>query len=149
MRDCYDSNSIYEHPYLCVVANFQPIDAIKNPQEIEIEYEYISENLIRKREKPFQNKEEENVIVWIYDNNKEDSNIDSLTLSFKFEDKLGEDKIIAYPEKFLIKNSTFSDSFVLNWNIKNFKSHSFKNFAINIPLFNGACQGMVYFFQLE
>jgi hypothetical protein len=149
VRDCYESSSIYEHPYLCVIAQFDPIDASNIPIEVELEYEYVSENLLRKRDKPFQTKEEENVIVWIYDNNKQDSQVDLLNLSIKFENQIGEKKIVAYPEKYLLKNQTDSQTFLINWTVKDFKSHSYKNFALNIPLFNGDCQGMVKLFKVE
>ena len=62
----------------------------------------MSEQLIRKRDKPFTNKEQENVLVWIYDNNKQNSEINKINLKVQFEEELDLNKLIAYPEKFLI-----------------------------------------------
>lgn len=135
-----ESSSLYEHPYVCVYANFIPIDATSIPREIEIEYEFTSENLLRRREKPFSTKEQENVIVWIYDNYKKESVIDNVNLSIKFENEIDLSKIIAYPEKFLIKTT---NTYTIEWNIKDFRPNSFKNFALNIPFFNTSCKGMV------
>ena len=133
---------LYEHPYVCVIANFDSIDASESPKEIEIEYEYISENLLRRREKPFSTKEEENVIVWIYDNYKRGFSIDNINLSIKFENEINLNKIISYPEKFLIKKSN-TQNITINWNVNSLKPDSFKNFALNIPIFNELCKGMV------
>ena len=33
----------------------------------------MSENVLRRREKPFSSKEQENVIIWIYDNYKKET----------------------------------------------------------------------------
>lgn len=73
-----------------------------NPLTVEIEYEYISENLLRRREKPFSNSDKENVIVWIYDNFNKKTSINNINLEIKIENDADLNKIIAYPEKFLI-----------------------------------------------
>jgi hypothetical protein len=135
-----------------VIANFKPIDATESPLNVEIEYEYTSENLLRRREKPFSSTEHENVIVWIYDNSKINSSINSVQLSIKFENQIDLAKLIAYPEKFMIKNSNNNSTSITNtdnslttisWSIKDIKPNSFKNFALNIPIFNKSCKGMV------
>lgn len=68
---------------------------------IEIEFEYLAENIIRKREKPFNNKEFENVLVYIYDNNKSLDYISNVLLSITLEYELDKNSLLAYPEKFL------------------------------------------------
>jgi len=157
ISNCNEPSSIYEHPYLCVIANFKPIDASDSPLNIEIEYEYTSENLLRRREKPFSSTEHENVIVWIYDNNKINSSIDLVNLNIKFENQIDIKKLIAYPEKFMIKNqpdvyinnstTNVNNSITtISWTIKDIKPNSFKNFALNIPIFNTSCKGMVKIF---
>ena len=30
VNNCYETHSIYEHPYICIVVNFEPIDIISN-----------------------------------------------------------------------------------------------------------------------
>ncbi len=45
------------------------------------------------------------MIVWIYDNYKKESAIDNINLSIKFENKIDLNRIIAYPEKFLLVNT--------------------------------------------
>jgi hypothetical protein len=72
------------------------------PQVIEIEYEYISDNLLRKREKPFSIQEQENVIIWIYDNYQVNYTVKNINLQIKFENHLEDLKLKAYPEKLLV-----------------------------------------------
>ena len=110
------------------------------PIEVEIEYEYISQNLLRKREKPFTNKEEENVIIWIYDNYKMTTDIKNVNLEIKFENQMEPLSIRAYPEKFLLKNTPID---TISWNTKELAANSYKNFALNIPIFNYSSKGIV------
>ena len=71
---------------------------------IEIEFDYFAENLIRKREKPFNNKEFENVLVFIYDNNKSLDFIKNMILSITLEYDLEKNSSIVYPEKYSLVN---------------------------------------------
>ena len=102
VHDCLEPTQRYEQPYLCVTAFFEPIDATQFPISVEIDYEYTSQNILRKREKPFTSKEEENVIIWIYDNYKLNTDIKNVDLEIRFENKIDRLSIKAYPEKYLI-----------------------------------------------
>ena len=73
--------------------------------KINIEYEYYSKNILRKRDKPFStSKLEENVLIWIYDNFKRDSKINSVNFSVTFHNIIDANQITVYPEKYQIVN---------------------------------------------
>ncbi len=66
-----------------------------------MEFEYIAENIIKKREKPFNNKEFENVLVYIIDNYKSNDKITNVILSVNLEYEIDKYSVLVYPEKFL------------------------------------------------
>lgn len=69
---------------------------------IELNYQYIADNLLRKREKPFADQEYENVLIWLYDNYHAKKLISNLKLKFLIEKYFDEnEKILAYPERFV------------------------------------------------
>jgi hypothetical protein len=140
VRDCYEGLSIYEHPYICVITNFDEIDLTNNQNKtIKIDFEYIAEGLLRQREKPFQ-KSKENILIWIYDNhNNRDSEIKEVTLSIDFDNKVSDMKI--YPERYIMTNTNDTTSIVFN--TTSVKANDYQNFAINMPLFNSHSKEMV------
>lgn len=65
-----------------------------------IEFNYNANNILKKREKPFHNKEKENVLVFIYDNNNILNTIKNSILSINLGYEIDKNKIIAYPQKY-------------------------------------------------
>lgn len=94
-------NSYYEHNHICIETNFEEIRIIDENQNIELEYQYVADNLIRKREKPFADQEYENVLIWLYDNFHSQKAINYLKIRFNIDYKFNDtEKILAYPERF-------------------------------------------------
>lgn len=75
-----------------------------------IEYEYQVSDIIRQRNVPFKNKnEEENIIIWIYDNNNMEYDIERVSLQVNFNRSFSNTtNILAYPEKFLTVSIKFN-----------------------------------------
>ena len=70
-----------------------------------MEYQYIADNVLRKREKPFADQEFENVLIWIHDNFHAKKMIDSMKIKFDIQNNFdNSSKILAYPEKFSLVN---------------------------------------------
>jgi hypothetical protein len=110
---------------------------------IEIEYEYVADDLLRKKTKHFSNKETENVIVWIFDNFRIEKAIDNVNLQILFEDKIEVDKVVSYPQKNFHTLNDFKNFTMFKWRTKDLKANSFRNFVVNIPLFNENCKDFV------
>lgn len=52
---------------------------------------------------------------------------------------------MAYPEKY--KTEVVQNITTIKWINNELKSNNFKNFVLNIPIFNEKCKGMVSFFN--
>lgn len=99
--------------------------------------------MLRKKKNHFSNKETENVVVWIFDNFRIDKAIENLNLQIIFEDKIEVDKVVSYPQKNFISSNDFRNFTILKWGIKEFKENSFRNFILNLPVFNENCKEFV------
>lgn len=75
------------------------IDANK---AVEIRYDFIAENFVRKRDKAFSNKEKENSMIYIYDNFKLNNTINNLSLTINIQNKIDLENMKAYPEKYQV-----------------------------------------------
>jgi len=69
---------------------------------IEIIYDYVAEDFVRKRDRPFANKEQENNVIFIYDNYNSNNTIENFNLSMFFQHKIESENIIGYPEKYKV-----------------------------------------------
>jgi len=70
--------------YLCVIAIFDEINAKDKSQFVEIEYEYIAQNILRIKEADLSsriNNKNYNSIVWFYDNFKRMQQIENINLN--------------------------------------------------------------------
>jgi hypothetical protein len=99
---------------------------------------------LRKRSKPYAKDEEENVIVWIYDNVHIDHAVEKVSLSILIEDKVDAESVIAYPEKDFYHMKEYKNFNLFKWLNKDLKENSFRNFVINVPIFNRGTKDMVY-----
>jgi hypothetical protein len=70
---------------------------------IQIEYEYLAENFVKTRVKPFTEDEIENKLVWIYDNRKNINSIEYVYLQINFEEKIPNSHFHAFPEKISVR----------------------------------------------
>lgn len=89
----------FPHSYICVVASIEEIE-FKANTEIIIGYEYRAIHVLKKREKPFSNNDEqENVLIWNVFNNNYNDNILKIDFSVRLKTKLiDREKITMYPE---------------------------------------------------
>jgi len=69
---------------------------------VEIIYDYVAEDYVRKRDRPFSNKEQENNIIFIYDNFNSNSTIENYSLSMNFQHKIDSENLSGYPEKYSV-----------------------------------------------
>jgi hypothetical protein len=145
VRDCYDSNTIYYHPYICVISYFDDIDIPAESQKIQIEYEYLAEGLLRQRTKPYM-PIQENVMIWVYDNYGTNK-AKEVSLIIKFQDKVK--GIKAYPERYQVDGKAEADTddvdgvTTISWDKFTVRANDYQNFAIDIPLFNNHSKEMV------
>jgi hypothetical protein len=126
LEEEYTSN---QYPYVCVIAIFEEIDAKAKPLEVDIEYEYLAQDIIRSKEV-----ENKNSIIWYYDNFKKKEPIYNITFKLKIDSSLlpkNDTSIIGYPEKFT--NSTNAQVTEFTWNIEKLNSEEFKNIYLEIP----------------
>jgi len=104
VKNCYHDNAIIDHPYVCIIAVFDEESLIGKTKVVEIEYTYQADNLLKTKKKPFSNdnKQEDNVLIWIYDNYQSTTPISKVNLQIHFDEKIESNSIMAYPEKYLI-----------------------------------------------
>jgi len=147
ITDCFENNnsainSFLKHPYVCIVAKFDDIDATDYDVEVTIGYEYFAKHILKKRERPFSSTNyEENVLIWVYNNFNKESEIKKkkVDLSVRINNKIDFGKVSFYPEKLSEKKET-NDGFEINWSSNSVRANDFENFVINIPLFNSQCK---------
>lgn len=107
------------HPYICIIASIEELvvtqkDVTENNHKIVIGYEYHAKHLLKKREKPFSNTDEqENVMIMNYYNFNSINNVKKIDLSIKIDSKITSlNKISLYPEI----NSNVSKSLINTYN---------------------------------
>jgi len=65
-------------------------------------FDYVAEDIVRKRDRPFSNNQQENNLLFIYDNFNSNNTIENLSLSMNFQHKLDLDNLTGYPEKYIV-----------------------------------------------
>lgn len=143
------------HPYICVIAIFDEIDAKEKPLEIFIQYEYVAQNILRFREAS----NLVNSIVWYYDNYKRLQPMENIKFVIEISDyKLNSnntlsqnvtgDNLIAYPDKFLNEFKQETNSTVITWSFKSIPDNDYQKISIDLPIFNSKCRKLVKTFFL-
>lgn len=69
--------------------------------------------------------------------------IDDVNLQILFEDKIEIEKVSAYPQKNFESQNDFKNFTLFKWRTKDLKPNTFRNFMINIPIFNKNCKEIV------
>lgn len=84
------------------MAVFEEENLIGKTKIVEIEYNFQADNIIKTKKKPFNNdnKQEDNVMIWIYDNYQATNPISKVNLKIHFDEKINSKEIITYPEKY-------------------------------------------------
>lgn len=100
--------------------------------------------MLRKRSKSYAKDEEENVIVWIYDNIRMNHAVEKVSLSILIEDKVDVENVVAYPEKNFYHMKEYKNFTLFKWLNKDLKENSFRNYVLNLPIFNHGTKDMVY-----
>lgn len=107
VKNCYHDNAIIDHPYICIIAVFEEENLSGKSKVVEIEYDYLADNILKSKRKPFSTdvKQEDNVLIWIYDNFQNINAIKQVNLKIHFDEKINSKEILSYPEKyFKVKN---------------------------------------------
>jgi hypothetical protein len=132
------------HPYVCVIAIFEEINANHKNHVINIEYEYVALNLLRLTN------HYKNSIVWYYDNYKRIQPIDYIKFSINIENPkinaLSKKDVINYPEKMTLNLSPGNSLF--NWEIPTIKENEYQKISIDIPIFNHNCKQFVIYYLI-
>lgn len=102
IKNCYHDNSIIDHPYICIVAVFEEENLVDKSKVVEIEYDYLADNILKSKRRPFSTdiKQEDNVMIWIYDNFQNSKPINKVNLKIHFDEKINSKEILTYPEKY-------------------------------------------------
>ena len=102
VKNCDHDNTIIDHPYICIIAVFEEEDLTGKSKTVEIEYEFLAENILKTKKKPFNNdnKQEDNVLIWIYDNYQNTNSVKKVNLKINFDNKFKSKDIRSYPEKY-------------------------------------------------
>ena len=148
-----NNNSKYYsfHPYICVIAIFDEIDASKSPFNVSIQYEYIAQNILRYKETT----NTENTVVWYYDNYNRIQPIENIKFvlefvhqniikSIKKENKQKEKaSLVGYPDKFTNIYDQSKNSTIFTWNLKSIGENDYQKISIDMPLYNKKCRKLV------
>jgi len=147
------------HPYICVIAIFEEIDAKEKLSEIFIQYEYIAQNILRFRDNG--NNSMMNSVVWYYDNYKRLQPMENIKfileiVDYKLEinnlknynstitkNKVDTNHIIGYPDKYIVNFNKETNSTVITWNFKNIPENDYQKISIDLPIFNSKCRKLV------
>lgn len=147
-----DSNKNYSfHPYICVIAIFEEVNAREKMIEAFIQYEYIAQNVMRVKENNNQNVL--NSLVWYYDNYRRLQKIDNVKFSIEIQNfkyiqsqvkpqNFTED-LIAYPDKLNMHYNENINSTIFTWNIKTIPENDYQKISLEIPAFNLKCRKLV------
>jgi hypothetical protein len=102
VKNCYHDNSVIDHAYVCIIAVFEEENLMDKSKVVEIEYTYLADNLLKTKKKPFNNdsQQEDNVLIWIYDNYQSTYSINKVNLKIHFDEKFNSKEILTYPEKY-------------------------------------------------
>jgi hypothetical protein len=122
-----EENSVIQYPYVCIIALFDEIDAKGKSKEVEIEYEYLAQDIIRYKE------DKENTILWYYDNKKRKEPIYNINLKLKIDNQLVVDdkKLIGYPDKYIKTKGKEMTEF--NWHIDKVNFDSYQPVSLDFP----------------
>jgi len=142
------------HPYICVIAMFDEIDAKEKPLEIFIQYEYVAQNILRFREA---NTNLMNTIVWYFDNYKRLQPLENIKFILEISDyKLNSNStfshnatrnnMIAYPDKYTTGFNQETNSTVITWSFKSIPDNDYQKISIDLPIFNPKCRKLVIIF---
>ena len=137
------------HPYICVIAIFDEIDANKKPFNVNLQYEYIAQNILRFKD----NTNTENTVVWYYDNYKRIQPVENVKFSLelvhnnilmnKNGKKDAKNKLTGYPDKFTNKWDVTKNATVFSWDLKSIGENDYQKISIDVPLFNKKCRKLV------
>ena len=141
------------HPYICVIAIFEEIDAKERPIQIYIQYEYVAQNILRFRESNYLM----NSIVWYYDNYKRLQTMENVKFVLEISDyKLSlnntnsqnttAQNIISYPDKYSTSFNQDTNSTIITWNFKSIPNNDYQKISIDLPIFNAKCRKLVIIF---
>lgn len=147
------------HPYICIIAIFDEIDAKEKPVEVFIQYEYVAQNILRFRE----GLTSMNSIVWYYDNYKRLQSIENVKLILEFLDynlssnstniqtlMLNKtENFIAYPDRHTLIYNKTTNSTIITWEFKVIPENDYQKISIDLPLFNSKCRKLVIIFFLN
>lgn len=151
-----DDKNYSFHPYICVIAIFEEIEAKDKPMEIFIQYEYVAQNILRYREAD----NLMNSIVWYYDNYKRLQSMDNIKFILEISDfKLKSnntlnhnttgDGLIAYPDKYKTVFNQETNSTLISWNFKSIPDNDYQKISIDLPMFNSKCRKLVNYFLID
>jgi hypothetical protein len=153
------------HPYICIIAIFNEIEAKEKSVEVYVQYEYIAQNILRFRDN--RNKSLTNSIIWYYDNNKRLQSIENIKFTIEIIDfklnlnnqnqnnstlntsKDQSSNFIGYPDKFFLDYNNDRNSTIITWNFKNIPENDYQKISIDIPMFNSKCRKLVKKFFLN
>lgn len=139
------------HPYICVIAIFDEVDANKKNFNVNLQYEYIAQNILRYKET---STNPENTVVWYYDNYKRIQPIDNIKFNLELvhnniikmtnADK-EKNKLTGYPDKFKGSYDTNKNSTVFSWDLNTIGENDYQKISIDMPMYNKKCRKLVYF----
>lgn len=146
INNCLDQSesTTYNEPYICVIAIFDEINAKEISKNIEIQYEYVAENILRVKNQNI------NSIIWYYDNFKRMQTVENINLVVKFTNsklrvsEMINNHLIAYPDKIdKIVDKNFTS---FTWSNTILKPNEFRKFTLDLPIFNEHCRKLVRFY---
>jgi hypothetical protein len=117
---------------------FDDIDTKNKPKDIDIEYEYMAQDIIR-----YKDEDNVNSIVWYYDNNKREEPVGNITVSIKVDNSLintaasGDDKgVMGYPEKYSRKAE--GGSSIFEWAFEKLDTNNYQQVYLNMTVVDTA-----------
>jgi len=145
-----DNKNYSFHPYICVIAIFEEIEAKDKQIEIFIQYEYVAQNILRFREAH----NLMNSIVWYYDNYKRLQPMENIKFLLEISDyKLKSNNtlnynntwknLISYPDKYTTSFNEETNTTVISWNFKSIPENDYQKISIDLPIFNSKCRKLV------
>jgi hypothetical protein len=128
LNNCLEETNtwVIPKPYICVISIFEEIDAKINPKIVEIEYEYIAQDIIRL-------KDDINKIVWYYDNNKKMTEINNISTSLIIRNRITMKDAVYYPDKNYKLDVKNNDTFI-SWTIGKLKENEYQKIWLEFPI---------------
>jgi hypothetical protein len=106
---------------------FDEIDAKNKPKEVEIEYDYLAQDIIR-----YKDVERVNSVIWYYDNLKRKESVYNINLKIRVDSGFIADKrVTGYPDKFVKSKDNNMTEF--SWFIERVGSEKFQQVYLEIP----------------